>query len=59
MHKSRQLHLRLQTESAPTLGAESERELIETLAELILAVAKANDRSNNVENGGFDEREDQ
>ena len=59
MHKSRQLHLKLQTESAPTLSAESERELIETLAELILAVAKANARSNNGEKGGVDEREDQ
>jgi hypothetical protein len=59
MHESRQLHLRLHTQSAATLSAENEREVIEALAELILAVAKGNANTNDGEKGGPSERKGQ
>jgi hypothetical protein len=59
MDEHRQLRLTLQTENAARLSREKERELIEALADLILAAASANNRNTSAhEHGGGDERKD-
>jgi hypothetical protein len=60
MDESQQLYLRLRNrnEDGPTLSRESEHELIDLLADLLLAVAATSDTSKDRDKGDIDEQQD-
>jgi hypothetical protein len=58
-NKPRQLRLRLTSQCPVALTAQTERELIEALSEMLLAVASVDEARKQVEGDRGDEQQDQ